>query len=131
MAPLKGREFCLAHDPLGQPKAPSATPDQPSPDPIGPVEAPKTRREVRELLQRTIGGVLRGVLDPRRGKVVQDLSRQLLPLLPPDEEPAQYSGLSDEQLLERLEREAEIVRRRIAAHVVPSGSNGKSQAVAS
>ena len=72
--------------------------------------------------------MLNSQLDPRRGKVVQDLARQLLPLMPPNEEPAQHAGMPDEALLVELEREAEKVRHRIAASATGSG-NGKLKVI--
>src|SRR5512143_1835260 len=112
---VKGRPFCFRHDPIEKEKRAArelaaslpATPD---------VEVPTTRPRVRDLLQRTLRGVLLGEVDPRRGKVVQDLCRQLLPLLPPEEEPEpEEARLTDEEMLVRMETEVSRCRARIAA----------------
>lgn len=133
----RGRPYCIHHDPerdsaitrarrnaagAAATNEAAAKPDQHLAQEE--VNVPETRAQVRELLARSIRDVLTGRITPQRGKVVQDLARQVLPLLPPDA-PAdpEERKLSDEQLAEQLGRELVALRARIEAK--QSGSNGK------
>jgi len=68
-----------------------------------------------------------GKLDPRRGATVMGIVKLQLRVLdgtkPAPSPETDYSGLSDSELLVELEQQAEIVRRRIAAHegITPPG----------
>lgn len=136
----RGKEFCFHHDPdvdaarareernAAGAETTNATATKRDAFLSGAVKIrlPKSRVGMRELLLRTMRDVLQGRLTPQRGKVVQDLARQALPLLPAEDEPANKRGdLSDEELLVELLREAEIVRGRIAAREAGAGHNGK------
>lgn len=137
---LRGNAFCYHHDPgveaqrkreernaagAATTNASTAHPDQHLSE--DEVTVPDSRAAVRQLLTRSIRDVLTGRITPQRGKVVQDLARQVLPLLPAEDDAAKDKSkgdLTDEELLIELLREAEILRARISAR----GGNGSAAA---
>lgn len=128
----EGAEFCWLHDPArkAQSRAAQAKGGVAKAEAMGfarfedrhlkPEEVPappKTRREVAELLGRSITDVMCGRLTPQRGKVVQDLCRQLSRVMPADdaERPGGEQNLTDDELLVQLEQAVMQCRQRIAA----------------
>lgn len=119
-----GSRFCFLHDPRRRGRAQAARRaggalrSRPTPPdvhlPEGTVQAPKTRADVTALLLLSVSEVFAGRLSPQRGKVVQDLARQVLPLFP-SEVAGDAPHMSDEQYLAALEIALARCQRRIEA----------------